>query len=156
MTTRAIAALLKIMLDDEVAPRRRLEAAEHLLTYEAPLDVIEAVKAFLTLIFEDDEQDVDDRLDALKLMRKAEAPRVTQPTVSAQDAAADLETWRQCEIGFRRVALKEAGLWPPLPGWCDDLRRPDYKPPTSTPFREVWMRAITRPKTDPGNGFSSG
>jgi hypothetical protein len=84
MNTRAIDALRKIMLDFEgVSPRRRVEAAEHLLDYECPEEVRVECKEFLTSVFEDDEQNVDIRLDALKLARKFEAPKVTPKTVRA-------------------------------------------------------------------------
>src|SRR5262245_36000255 len=69
---------------------------------------------------------VDDRLDALKLMRKAEARKITQPTVSAADERANRELWRQVEIARRRVAMVNAGLWPPPKGWINDLRRENY------------------------------
>jgi hypothetical protein len=68
--TRAIAVLCEIMANSPV-PRRRIEAAEQLLDYESPPEIIEQAKAALTAIFEDSEATPDDiRLDALKLMRK--------------------------------------------------------------------------------------
>jgi hypothetical protein len=95
--TRAIVALLQIMSDTEDAPlRRRIQATEALLAYEAPQEAVDQAKAFLTSVFEDAEQSVDDRLDALKLMRKAEA-RKTVPTVTAENARKNRELWRQLE-----------------------------------------------------------
>jgi hypothetical protein len=77
--TRAINALRRIMLDaDGVSPRRRIEAAEHLLDYECPEEVRVECKEFLTSIFDDDEQQVDIRLDALKLARKSH-PALSTP-----------------------------------------------------------------------------
>ena len=64
-----------------MSPRRRVEAAEHLLDYECPEEVRIECKEFLTSIFEDSEQHVDIRLDALKLMRKFEAAKITPRTV---------------------------------------------------------------------------
>ena len=69
--TRAIVALLQIISDTEDAPlRRRIQATEALLAYEAPQEAVDQAKAFLTSV-QDAEQRVDDSLDALKLMRKA-------------------------------------------------------------------------------------
>jgi len=124
--TRAIAALLDIMNNAAAPLRRRIEATEGLLAYEAPEEAVDEAKIFLTSIFENSSEHVDDRLDALKLMRKAEARKITQPTVSAADERANRELWRQVEIARRRVAMVNAGLWPPPKGWMNDLRRENY------------------------------
>ena len=69
--TRAINALLEIMSNELASVRRRIEAAEGLLSYEAPPEVVERAKAFLESVFEDsEEQSVQDRLDAVKLARQ--------------------------------------------------------------------------------------
>ena len=131
--TRAIVALLQIMSDTEDAPlRRRIQATEALLAYEAPQEAVDQAKAFLTSVFEDAEQSVDDRLDALKLMRKAEA-RKTVPTVTAENARVNRELWRDLEMGFRRVAMIKAGVWEDHPkDWAADLLSDDYiEPPGS-------------------------
>src|SRR5262245_20948716 len=99
--TPAIKALLEIMANADAPTRRRIEAAEGVLGYEAPDEAAEAAKAFLTTVFEDNKAHVDDRLDALKVMRKAEARKITQPTVSAADAAHHREQWRTLEIAER-------------------------------------------------------
>lgn len=127
--TRAIAALLDIMTDTAAPVRRRVEACEGLLAYEAPEEAVEKAKDFLASIFEDANQHIDDRLDALKLMRKAEARRISQPTVTAADDRANRETWRRLEAARRRMALIEAGMWPPPKGWADDLMSENYKAP---------------------------
>ena len=128
--TRAIAALLEIVSDDDAPLRCRIEATEGLLAYEAPQEAIDQAKAFLTSVFEDSEQRVDDRLDALKLMRKAEARKITTPTITAEDARANRELWRDIEMGLRRAALFRAGLWENAPkDWADDLLSEDYVPP---------------------------
>ena len=128
--TRAIVALLEIMSDPDAPLRRRIEATEGLLAYEAPQEVVDQAKAFLTSVFEDDEQRVDDKLDALRLMRKAEARKVTTPTVTPEDARANRELWRKLEIGSRRVAMIEAGLWGNHPkDWASDLLSEDYVAP---------------------------
>jgi hypothetical protein len=131
--TRAIVALLEIMSDTDAPLRRRIEATEGLLAYEAPQEAVDQAKVFLTSVFEDAEQRVDDRLDALKLMRKAEARKITAPTVTAEDARKNRELWRQLEIGFRRVAMMKAGVWENAPkDWAADLESEDYvEPPGS-------------------------
>jgi hypothetical protein len=109
--------------------RRRVEAAEQLLDYEAPEEVVDEAKTFLTSIFEDDEMSVDIKLDALKLMRKAEAKKIVPAKATVRDDAAHVEIHRTIEIAKRKMALIEAGVWPPPPqGWADDLRGPDYLP----------------------------
>jgi hypothetical protein len=127
--TRAIAALLEIMSDTEAPLRRRIEAAEGLLAFEAPDEIVDQAKSFLAGVFEDSEQHVDTRLDALKLMRKAEARKVLQPTVSASVERDNLELMRKIEIGRRRMRMMKEGYWPPPPDWADDLLSPDYLPP---------------------------
>ena len=128
--TRAIAALLEIMSDADAPLRRRIEATELLLAYDAPPEAVDQARTFLTAVFEDAEQRVDDRLDALRLMRKAEARKITAPTVTAEDARANRELWRQLEIGSRREKLFKAGLWGDHPkNWADDLLSEDYVPP---------------------------
>jgi hypothetical protein len=142
--TPAITALLEIMSRHDVPIRRRIEAAEGLLAFEAPNNAIEQAKMFLSSVFEDTEQHVDDRLDALKLMRKAESPKVRQPTVSARDESALKEQAREIAIGRRRAALMSAGLWPPPPdsGWADDLLSPDYNPPIPPPSQMSIAEAV--------------
>jgi hypothetical protein len=128
--TRAIAALLQIISDTDAPLRRRVEATELLLAYDAPPEAVDQAKAFLLSVFEDAEQRVDDRLDALRLMRKAEAPKITAPTVTAEDARANRELWRQLEIGSRREKMFKAGLWGDHPkNWADDLLSEDYVAP---------------------------
>ena len=128
--TRAIAALLEIMSDADAPLRRRIEATELLLAYDAPPEAVDQARTFLTAVFEDAEQRVDDRLDALRLMRKAEARKITAPTVTAEDARANRELWRDLETGFRRVAMIKAGVWENAPkDWAADLMSEDYVPP---------------------------
>jgi hypothetical protein len=131
MNTRAIDALRRIMLDaDGVSPRRRVEAAEHLLDYECPEEVRVECKEFLASIFEDDEQQVDIRLDALKLMRKFEAAKVTPRTVrTARQDGDRREAWRNYEIKQRHWKLSLAIKDTPPPGWADDLYSDEYQAP---------------------------
>ena len=48
-------------------------------------------------------------------MRKAEARKITAPTVTAEDARANRELWRNIEIGIRRAEMFKAGLWENAP-----------------------------------------
>jgi hypothetical protein len=90
MNTRAIDALLEIMSNEFVSVRRRIEAAEGLLAYEAPAEIAERAKAFLESVFEDsEEQSVQDRLDAVKLARKFEAAKVAPRTVHTTQREGD-------------------------------------------------------------------
>jgi hypothetical protein len=116
--TRAIAALHQIMLDEsETMPiRRRIEAAEQLLDYEAPAEIVEEGKAFLTSVAEAEETLVDFRLDALKLLRKAEARKDVPARAAVRDDPRRIELCRAVEIARRRRALVEAGVFPFPPG----------------------------------------
>jgi hypothetical protein len=121
-TTRAIKASIEIMSDEAAPTRRRIEACEGLLAYEAPREVMDLAKEFLISIFENPDEHVDDRLDALKLMRKAEAPRIRQRTTAVPaDERAERGRQREREIAHRRLAMMDAGLWPPPKDWADDL-----------------------------------
>ena len=99
------------MHDDSetVSTRRRIEAAEHLLNYECAEEVRVECKEFLTSIFEDSEQHVDIRLDALKLVRKFEAPKITPKTIRTTQSEGDCrEAWRRYEIAQRHWKLSLA------------------------------------------------
>jgi hypothetical protein len=128
--TRAIAALIEIMGNEVASMRRRIEAAGALLSYEAPEEVVEQTKQFLAAVFEDREQvALDDRLDASRLMRKAEARKITQQTIRTVAPDKDREMRREVEIAERRLRLVEAGLWETAsPDWADDLLSSDYEP----------------------------
>ena len=145
--TRAIVALLEIMSGTHAPLRRRIEAIELLLAYEAPPEAVDQAKTFLTAVFEDAAQHVDDRLDALRLMRKAEAPKIT--TVTADRA--NRELWRQLEIGHRRAELFKAGLWGNHPkDWAADLLSEDYvEPPGSADDALRGMARKANPSKNP-------
>jgi len=124
-TSRAIAALVEIMRDTEQAPRRRIEACEHLLDYECPPRVIEEAKAALMAIVENSEVLVEIKLDALKLLRRVEARKVS-PGRGVREV--NIEIARALEIARRRRALLKAGIFPYPDGYDDDLYSPDYVP----------------------------
>ena len=128
--TRAIATLIEIMLNEQISARRRIEACEGLLTYEAPPGAVEHAKSFLESVFEDDEQSVQDRLDAVKLARKFEAAKVALPTVrTARHDTDRREAWRRYEISQRHWNLSLAIKDTPPPGWADDLYSDSYQAP---------------------------
>ena len=79
MNTRAIEVLLEIMADTEVSTRRRIEAAETLLGFESPPDAVMRAREYLMSVFE--EQSIDDRMDALRMSRKADSAKVAPRTV---------------------------------------------------------------------------
>jgi hypothetical protein len=137
---RAIVALTKIMDAKKTLLRRRIEACEALLGYEAPEETVEKAKNFLTAVFEDSEHvGIDDRLAALKLMRRASAPRVTQSTVRTADSDKNRETFRQIEIAGRRARLIKAKLWGQQPkSWADDLLGADYAAPIDRSYDDVF------------------
>jgi hypothetical protein len=138
--TCAIAALIEIMFNENALMRRRIEAAEAVLSYEAPEAVVERTKGFLTAVFEDSEHvGVEDRLEALKLMRKAEARKITPQSTRSADADKDRELWRDVEIATRRMKLYKAGLWElATPDWADDLLGRDYVPPQDKSFSDLF------------------
>jgi len=153
MSTRAIKALVKIMQDKEIGASLRIKACEGLLEYEAPQDIVELAKAFLTSIFEDEEKSVTDRLDATKLMRKFEAPRIRQQVIAQRDPVDYIEAQRDLAISIRKGELIRAGLLPnQFPAdWADDLRSADWIPPPPGPtqtaaemFREIDREAAER------------
>jgi hypothetical protein len=125
--TTSINALMEIMA---TAPmRKRLEAAETLLTYEAPPEVVEWTKDFLVKVIEDRERvNTDIRLKASALLRRAEAKRVAQQSVRSVASDHWHEVWRQVAAGRRRLRLVKEGLWPPPRNWCDDILADDYEP----------------------------
>jgi hypothetical protein len=123
-TSRAITALVEIMRTTE-APRRRIEACEHLLDYECPVPVIDAAKATLLAIVEDSETLVDVKLDALKLLRRVEARKVSPGRATHQGK---IEIKRALEILRRRNALLRAGIIDRPPDYADDLMADDYVP----------------------------
>jgi hypothetical protein len=117
------------MGSESASMRRRLAAAETLLAYEAPSEVVEWAKTFLLAVLQDRERiNTGTRLQAGTLLRKAEAKRVVQQSVRTVESSQQREQWREIAIIRRRRKLRLAGLWPPPKDWCDDLLSPDYEP----------------------------
>ena len=81
MTTRTIDCLLEIMGDPDFGTRRRIDAAEQLLGFDAPDDAVIRAREFLIGVFENKEETITDRMEVLKLSRKAEAPKVASKII---------------------------------------------------------------------------
>jgi hypothetical protein len=129
-TTRAIETLLQILRNDEVETRRRIEACEGLLAYEAPVEAVDQAREYLVRVFEDQEEILHDRMDALKLARKFEAAKVALPTVHTVKREGDRrEAWRNYEIAARELKIIVATKNVPPEGWAGDLYSDDYVPP---------------------------
>jgi ParB-like chromosome segregation protein Spo0J len=95
------------------------------LDYECPPEVIEEAKAALVAIVEDSEVRVEIKLDALKLLRRVEARKVS-PGRAVREV--NIEIGRAVEIARRRRALLKAGIFPYPDGYDDDLYGPNYVP----------------------------
>jgi hypothetical protein len=132
MKTRTIDALLKIMSDSELITRRRIQAAEAILGFEAPADAVGRAREYLAQVFEDKEnEEIGDRMDALEISRKFEAKKIAPQTVhlTRRGEADRREAWREYEIRRRKIDLVIATHQMPPKGWDSDLRSPDYLPP---------------------------
>jgi hypothetical protein len=152
MTTRAIAVLRRIMLDGKgAAPlRQRIEAASQLLDFEAPDEIVEEAKTFLTEVAEKEETSIDHKLDALKLLRRVSAAKVMPAKTVVRDDYDRIEHYRMMETLRRKGKLIEAGCWPLPKGWDDDLCSPDYVPiddeedPVETDLAEALRKSRLR------------
>jgi hypothetical protein len=139
--TASISALREIMLDEDVPLRRRVEAAEQILSFEASIDAVEEAKTFLTKVFDDGEVYVDLRLDALRIMRKAEARKVTAPPAIASTGERD-PVYRMAQQRARnelRETLEAKGLWPAPPGWDAHIMSPDWPGPEGEPPNPIGL-----------------
>jgi hypothetical protein len=102
MNTRTIDMLLEIMADTDMSTRRRIEAAEAVLGFEAPPDAASRARDYLAQVFEDKENEsIADRMDALQISRKFEAKKIMPQTVhhTRREGADRREAWREYEIG---------------------------------------------------------
>lgn len=114
-----------IMRDHEASRRARLTSCEHLLGYECPSEVIDEAKAVLMSIVEDSETLIDTKLDALKLLRRVEARRVSPGRATREGK---IEIKRALELLRRRNALLRAGITSFSKGYADDLMSDSYVP----------------------------
>jgi hypothetical protein len=134
MANNAVEALLKIMDNSELTARRRIEAAEHLLGFEAPADAVERAREYLHSVFNNRDEDLTDRMNALHIVRKSEAAKVTSKIirleVKGRSEADRREEWRRYEISqLKRKIYRATGNTPPA-GFCNHLMGNDYLPPS--------------------------
>jgi hypothetical protein len=131
MNTRTIDALLEIMADADMGTRRRIEAAEAILGYEAPTDTVSRTREFLISVFENKEETISDRMDAMKISQKFGAKKIAPQTVhlTRHEEADRKEAWREHEISQLKMKIILATMDHPPKGWDDHLRSPDYLPP---------------------------
>jgi hypothetical protein len=131
MTTRTVETLLEIMADTDMATRRRIEAAEAILGFEAPADAVSRAREYLMSVFENREEIISDRMDALQISRKFEAKKIAPQTVhfTRREEADRKEAWREYEISQLKMKIVLATMDIPPKGWDDQLRSPDYLPP---------------------------
>jgi hypothetical protein len=121
----------RIMADPEIVTRRRIEAAEALLGFEAPADAVNRARDYLMSVFEDREKDIGNRMDALRMSRKSEAKKIAPQTVhlTRQSEVDRKEAWRKYEIDQLLMQIVMATMDHPPKGWDSALRSPDYLPP---------------------------
>ena len=131
MNTRTVEILLEIMADAELRTHRRIEAAEAILGFEAPAEAVMRAGEFLAQVFENREEEIGDRMDALQISRKFEAKKIAPQTVhiSRQSELDRKEAWRDYELWCLKRDIVMATRDHPPKGWDDDLRSPDYLPP---------------------------
>jgi len=131
MTTRTIDTLLEIMTDAEIVTRRRIEAAEAILGFEAPADAVSRAREFLASVFENREEAIGNRMDALQISQKFGAKKIAPQTVhlTRREEADRKEAWREYELWHLKCKIVMATMDHPPKGWDDDLRSPDYLPP---------------------------
>jgi hypothetical protein len=129
--TRTVDMLLEIMADTDMATRRRIEAAEHVLSFEAAAEAVNRAREFLISVFDNKEESIADRMDALALSRKFEAKKIAPQTVhlTRREEADRKEAWREYEIWELRREIIMATLDHPPKDFDADLRSPDYLPP---------------------------
>jgi hypothetical protein len=110
-----------------MSTHRRIEAAEVILGFEAPTDAVSRAREYLMSIFENREEAIGDRMDALKLSRKFEAKRIAPQTVhlTRREEVDRREAWREYEINQLQAKIILATLDHPPKGWDDELRSPD-------------------------------
>jgi hypothetical protein len=125
--TPAVGHLLSIVSNKHSTIREKLAAAETLLSYEAPELVTTRVKQFLAGVMENARKyRTNYRLQAGKLLRRAEAKKVVQKSVAAAaETAEGREIRRRLKIARRRMRLVALDLWPAPSNWDDDLLSPE-------------------------------
>jgi hypothetical protein len=138
--SRTIDALLIIMDDADIVTRRRIEAAEQLLDFEAPDDAVIRAREYLVSVFEDHDEELADRMNAIKASRKVEAAKVSPKVVhlNRRTPTDRKEAWREYELSQLRTRIILATHDIPPKGWDDVLTSPDYLPPEGDEWPPWW------------------
>jgi hypothetical protein len=132
--SRTIDALLVIMDDTDIRSRRRIEAAEQLLDYEAPEEAVTRAREYLISVFENADEDLADRMVAIRASRKVEAAKVSPKVVhlNRQTSVDRTAAWKEYEKAMLRKRIIAATGWVPTdPNWAESFG-PDYLPPEGT------------------------
>jgi ParB-like chromosome segregation protein Spo0J len=138
--SRTIDALLIIMDDTDIVTRRRIEAAEQLLDFEAPDEAVIRAREYLISVFENSDEELADRMNAIRASRKVEAAKVSPKVVhlnrrTPQDRK---EAWRSYELSQLRTKIILATRDVPPKGWDDVLTSDDYLPPEGDEWPPWW------------------
>jgi hypothetical protein len=138
--SRTIDALLTIMDDSDLRTRRRIEAAEQLLDFEAPAEAVMRAREYLVNVFENADEELADRMSAIKASRKIEAAKVSPKVVhlNRQTSTDRKAAWKEYERSkLRDAIIRETGWVPTIPNW-DESFGPDYLPPEGTHWPPWW------------------
>jgi hypothetical protein len=138
--SRTVAALLVIMDDRELRTRRRIEAAKQLLDYEAPEEAVMRAREYLASVFENADEELADRMTAIKASRRVEASKVSPPkAVHLHRTAVDrTAAWKEYERAMLRKRIIKATGWVSTePGW-DEVFGEGYLPPEGTHWPPWW------------------
>ena len=127
-----VETLLELMQDEEIPTRRRIQAAEALLSHESPPEAVTCAQQYLEKVYDDKEQDLEWRMNAIEVSRKYATPRVTTTVVHIEDQKAFVEKARRDAIFRRKKFLIFKGILPIYfpSDWKSDLESPDWKPPS--------------------------
>jgi len=111
-STRTIDVLLDIMGNTDIGTRLRIDVAEQLLGFEAPDDVVIRARDFLMEVFDNKEETLTDRMYALKIAHKSEAPKVTPKIIRLEvkdrGERERREAWRHYEKSQLKMKIWRA------------------------------------------------
>jgi hypothetical protein len=100
------------LMDPDYSTRRRIEAAEALLGFEAPADAVMRAREYLQSVFENREEKIDDRMEAAQITRKLEAKKIAPQTVhiSRREETDRKEAWRNYDTGVVMNDISRRGV----------------------------------------------
>src|SRR5262249_51693199 len=131
--TAEVVTLLEIMNDPDVPTRRRIQCAEYLLSHQSPDEAVNCAHEYLGTVFQNREEELEHRMDAIGVSRKYATARVTTPSiVQLREHKNFIEVSRKDAIERRReiLILKGVDPWDFPKDWCSDLEAPDWLPYT--------------------------